>query len=148
MIRPTLLLDAAQVRDLLPPADCIAAVERGVLQAALGASPGPAVLGMPVSEGGFHVKAAALRLERHYFAAKLNGNFPANPGRHGLPTIQGLVILSDADTGSALAVLDSAEPTPLRTGGATAGRAKHTATPGSPKQFNRNRCRGSRNMPM
>jgi alanine dehydrogenase len=131
MTRPTLLLDASQVRELLPPEDCIAAVEAGLLGAALGASPGPGVLGMPTNHGGFHVKAAALQMDRHYFVAKLNGNFPANPARHGLPTIQGLVILCDADTGTVLAVMDSAELTRLRTGAATAVAAKQLARPES-----------------
>ena len=130
-MRSTLLLDASQVRELLPPADCIAAVEAGLLRAALSGGPGPGVLGMPTTEGGFHVKAAALQLNRHYFAAKLNGNFSANPARHGLPTIQGLVILCDADTGTVLAAMDSAELTRLRTGAATAVAAKLLARPGS-----------------
>jgi ornithine cyclodeaminase/alanine dehydrogenase len=69
------------------------------------------VLGIPVGSGGFHVKAAALRLGRFYFAAKLNANFPANPQRNGLPTIQGVVALSDAENGRLLALLDSGELT-------------------------------------
>ena len=131
MSQATLLLDAAQVRELLPPKDCIAAVEAGLLRATQGGSPGPGVLGMPTRDGGFHVKAAALQLSRHYFVAKLNGNFPANPARLGLPTIQGLVILCDADSGAVLAVLDSAELTRLRTGAATAVAARRLARPES-----------------
>ena len=43
------------------------------------------------------MKAGLLTADRPYFAAKLNANFPKN-GRHGLPTIQGAVLLSDATT--------------------------------------------------
>ena len=46
-------------------------------------------------------------------------SFPGNPAR-GLPTVSGLVVLSDADTGLVEAVLDAASVTALRTGAAAA----------------------------
>ncbi len=48
-------------------------------------------------------------------------SFPGNPAR-GLPTVTGLVLLSDAEDGRLLAVLDAAAVTALRTG--AAGRAR------------------------
>ena len=44
-------------------------------------------------------------------------SFPGNPG-HGLPTVTGLVLLSDAANGMPVAVLDAAAVTALRTGAA------------------------------
>src|SRR6185436_314408 len=44
-------------------------------------------------------------------------SFPGNPAR-GLPTVRGVVLLSDANDGSLLAVLDAATVTALRTGAA------------------------------
>src|SRR5262245_60397431 len=44
-------------------------------------------------------------------------SFPGNPER-GLPTVTGLVVLSDAETGALQAVLDAATVTALRTGAA------------------------------
>ena len=44
-------------------------------------------------------------------------SFPGNPAR-GLPTVTGLVLLSDADDGRLLAVLDAASVTALRTAAA------------------------------
>src|SRR6185436_4401855 len=44
-------------------------------------------------------------------------SFPGNPER-GLPTVMGLVLLSDAANGSLVAVLDAAAVTALRTGAA------------------------------
>jgi alanine dehydrogenase len=44
-------------------------------------------------------------------------SFPGNPGR-GLPTVTGLVLLSDASDGSLRAVLDAGAVTALRTGAA------------------------------
>ena len=64
---------------------------------------------------------------RSYFAAKTNANFPANRERLGLPTIQGIVLLFDAESGVPLAVLDSIEITIRRTGAATAAAAKKLA---------------------
>jgi alanine dehydrogenase len=127
----TLLLTGAEVRELLPIADCIDAVDAAFLRYAQGGAPAPAVLGVPVGSGGFHVKAAALHLERNYFAAKLNGNFPDNPVRSGLPTIQGIVALCDAADGRLLALMDSSEITRLRTGAATAVAARYLARPDS-----------------
>ena len=83
-------------------------------------------------DGGFHVKAAGLKLPgRAYFAAKTNANFPGNRERFGLPTIQGIVLLFDAESGVPLAALDSIEITILRTGAATAVAAKRLARPDS-----------------
>jgi ornithine cyclodeaminase/alanine dehydrogenase-like protein (mu-crystallin family) len=50
-------------------------------------------------------------------ALKWVTSFPGNPGR-GLPTVTGLVLLSDASNGSLVAVFDAATVTALRTGAA------------------------------
>jgi len=50
-------------------------------------------------------------------ALKWVTSFPGNPAR-GLPTVTGLVLLSDASNGSLLAVLDAGAVTALRTGAA------------------------------
>jgi alanine dehydrogenase len=122
-----LLLSRADVRELLSLDDCIEAVEAAFIAAGRGQAPAPRSLGFPVAGGGFHVKAATLSLDRPYFAAKLNGNFPGNRVRHSLPTIQGLVLLSDATNGTPLAILDSIEITILRTGAATGVAARRLA---------------------
>jgi len=82
---------------------------------------------MHAGDGSFHVKAGFLTLDRPYFAAKLNANFPQNGARHALPTIQGVVILSDAANGVPLAIMDSMSITALRTAAATAVAAKYLA---------------------
>jgi alanine dehydrogenase len=57
-------------------------------------------------------------------------SFPGNPAR-GLPTVTGLVVLSDADTGALLAVLDAAAVTALRTAAAAAIAADTLCRPGA-----------------
>jgi ornithine cyclodeaminase/alanine dehydrogenase-like protein (mu-crystallin family) len=52
-------------------------------------------------------------------ALKWVTSFPGNP-EHGLPTVMGLVLLSDASNGMLRAVLDAAAVTALRTGAAAA----------------------------
>jgi ornithine cyclodeaminase/alanine dehydrogenase-like protein (mu-crystallin family) len=85
------------------------------------------VLGAHATGGGFHVKTSGLTGSKPRFVAKVNANFPENPSRRGLPTIQGALILFDAADGRPLAIMDSAEITRLRTAAATAVAAKHLA---------------------
>jgi alanine dehydrogenase len=125
----TLVLSRTEVLDLLPLPKCIDAVERAFRFHAEGRTLGPGVLSVPASGGGFHIKAAGLVGERSYFAAKTNANFPDNPRRWGLPTIQGTIVLADAANGTPLAVMDSGSVTALRTGAATAVAAKFLARP-------------------
>ena len=124
---PTLILSRSDVQELLGLPDCIEAVERAFRLHAQGRTFGPGVLGIHAGGGSFHIKAAGLLGERAYFAAKTNANFPDNPRRLGLPTIQGAVLLADASTGEPLAVMDSASVTALRTGAATAVAARFLA---------------------
>ena len=123
-----LFLDRQDVIALLPIADCITAVERAFAAHGVGVLPiTPGVLGAHVAGGGFHIKTAALGSSPGYFAAKINANFPANPDRHGLPTIQGVISLFDTANGRPLALLDSIEITTLRTAAASAVAARYLA---------------------
>ena len=123
----TLVLDRSQVAQVLSLRDCIAAVDDAFRRQGEGVVPPPGTLGFHVASGGFHIKAAVMQLENWFFAAKANANFPDNRSRFGLPTIQGVVVLSDAENGYPLAVMDSIEITIQRTGAATAVAARHLA---------------------
>ena len=96
---------------------------------ALGEAAAPGILGIHAKDGGFHIKAGMLHLQRPYFAAKINANYPMNPSRHELPTIQGVIAVSDASNGKLLALMDSMEITMIRTGAATGVAAKYLARP-------------------
>src|SRR5262249_4576635 len=85
------------------------------------------ILGVRTESGGLHVKTARLTGAKNYVAVKLNTNCPQNYARFGLPTIQGVLVLYDADNGRALAVIDSMEITIKRTAAATAVAAKYLA---------------------
>ena len=129
-----LVISRAEVAQLLTIEACIAAVEDAFLAHARGLAHPPAVLGVHVEDGGFHVKAAGLKADTDkarpaMFAAKVNANFPGNPERNGLPTIQGVLTLFDAENGTPLALLDSIEITSQRTAAATAVAARYLARP-------------------
>jgi alanine dehydrogenase len=127
-----LLLTQSEVASLLGLAECIDAVEEAFRLHAEGLSLAPGVLETLTEDGGFHIKAAGLKLAGgSYYAAKVNGNFPPNPERFGLPTLQGVVILFDAERGRPLAIMDSMELTALRTAAATAVAARYMARPDS-----------------
>jgi alanine dehydrogenase len=124
----TLVLTRSDVARLLDLDTCISAVESAFRALGEGKAPPPGSLSYPTVDGGFHIKAASLNLGRHFFVTKTNGNFFRNPER-GLPRIQGVLALADADNGTPLALLDSFEITVLRTGAATGVAAKYLARP-------------------
>jgi len=132
-IRPngTLVLTRSEVAALLTIDECTSAVERAFNLYGEGKTQPPGVLGVHAADGGFHIKAGILNLDRPYFAAKVNANFPQNSVRFGLPLIQGVIVLCDAENGYPLALMDSIEITIQRTGAATAVAAKYLARPES-----------------
>jgi ornithine cyclodeaminase/alanine dehydrogenase len=127
----TLLLTGQDVGALLTIEECMTAVESAFKLYGEGRTSAPGVLGVHARDGGFHIKAGLMDLDRSYFAAKINANFPENPKRLGLPTIQGLVVLCDGENGRPLALMDSIEITIQRTGAATGVAAKYLARPDS-----------------
>lgn len=129
----TLILTARDVRVSLDLPTCITAVERAFALNAQGQGLPPAVLGIHAKGGGFHVKAAGLTFSRPFVAVKINANFPANPRNHGLPTIQGVLLLADGETGYPLALMDSMSITAIRTAAATAVAARHLSNPETSK---------------
>ncbi len=126
-----LVLDRTSIAALLSPSDYLIAVETAFRAEAEGRAHAPAPLHLPTEGGGFHAKGAQLTLDdgRAFAAVKVNGNFPENPNRNGLPTIQGALVFSDANNGSLLALMDSIEVTLRRTAAATALAMRYLARP-------------------
>jgi ornithine cyclodeaminase/alanine dehydrogenase-like protein (mu-crystallin family) len=123
----TLLLARRDVERLLDPLASIDAVEAAFRARGEGRRLPAGVLGLGAAEGTFHVKAAMSDHGRPYYAAKINANFPSNPSRHSLPTIQGVLALFDAMNGVPLAVMDSMAITVIRTAAASAVAARYLA---------------------
>lgn len=119
----TRLLTRDDVAAVLTPADCLEAVEEAFRAYGEGRAAAPKSVGFHAPHGTFHIKAAL----GDVMATKINANFPENPARHGLPTIQGVIVVMDRERGTTVAILDSALITALRTAAATAVAAKYLA---------------------
>jgi len=125
--RPALLLTRHEIAALMAPEDYLAAVEAGFRCYADGNAGVQVPMHIAVPNGTFHAKGAHAVLDRSYVAVKLNGNFPGNLQRSGLPTIQGVIVLCDAADGSVLSVMDAIEITLRRTAAASALAARYLA---------------------
>ena len=124
----TLIIGGADVRKVLSMHDCLSAVEEAFKLLGSGRASRPAVSSVRAAEGGFHIKSALVAVgEAEYFVSKTNANYPTNPSRLGLPTIQGTIVVHSASNGVPLAVIDSIEITAMRTAAATAIAARHLA---------------------
>ena len=127
----TLIITRQDVRRVMQPTDYRAAVELGFRAGAMGKASAPQPMHLPAECGGFHAKGASISLGRDYAAVKINGNFPGNPVKHGLRTIQGAIVLADGGNGAVLAIIDSVEVTIQRTAAASALAASLLARPDS-----------------
>jgi ornithine cyclodeaminase/alanine dehydrogenase-like protein (mu-crystallin family) len=124
----TLLLTRAEIARLMTPGDYLDAVEASFRLSSQGLVHAPLPIELDGVGGAFHAKAAVMLGGQKLAALKLNGNFPANP-QHGLPTIQGVILLCDAVNGAVCAIMDSIEITLRRTAATSALAAKHLARP-------------------
>jgi alanine dehydrogenase len=120
------LFTAAHVERAVPPERAVEAVRDAFVAYARGDWTMPPKVYVPAYPAGdFRAMPA---LGGGHALLKWVTSFPGNPER-GLPTVTGLVLLSDASTGMLVAVLDAAAVTALRTGAAavlaaeTLGRA-------------------------
>jgi alanine dehydrogenase len=127
----TLLVRRSDVEALLSLHECIDAVEEVFRAQGNGKVPAAGILAVNAPGGGLHVKAALLPRDKDYIVAKLNTNFPGNRAQSQLPTIQGVIVVYDAENGFPLAILDSIDVTIKRTAAASTVAAKYLARPDS-----------------
>ena len=106
---------ARDVAAAVPPAQAYAAVREAFVAHARGEwSMQPKLYVANYPAGDFRAMPA---LGGGHALLKWVTSFPGNPAR-GLPTVTGLVVLSNADTGMVEAILDAGSVTALRTGAA------------------------------
>jgi alanine dehydrogenase len=106
---------ARAVETAVPPERALAAVRDAFVAYARGEWSMPPKVYVPAyPSGDFRAMPA---LGAGHAALKWVTSFPGNPAR-GLPTVTGLVLLSDASDGSLVAVFDAGAVTALRTGAA------------------------------
>src|ERR1051325_480151 len=109
------LLSGSDLRRLLDPKTVIEALREAY--AALADNPGDQgrSVGFMIEDGSIHVKSGLLPGSHLAFASKVNVNLPDNRKQRALPTIQGVVVVSDATDGRPLAMLESMTLTGIRT---------------------------------
>jgi ornithine cyclodeaminase len=110
------ILREADIRDALPMAACIDAVEAAFVASTAGRAEVPEVihLDVPESRGEIHVKAGHLHSARTYAVKVSSGFFGVEP-----PAYDGMVLVFDARTGAPAAfLLDHGFITDQRTGAA------------------------------
>ena len=127
----TLFLRRSEIASLLDFSAYVIVVEEAFRAYAEGRSLAPGMMHVDAVGGEFHVKAGGLRTEQPRFGIKINGGFFQNRAKFDMPSIQGVILLSDATHGYPLCVMDSMEVTIQRTGAATAVAAKYLARPDS-----------------
>ena len=109
------LFAARHVEEAVPPERAVEAVRDAFVAYARGEWSMPPKVYVPAYPAGdFRAMPA---LGAGHAALKWVTSFPGNPAR-GLPTVTGLVLLSDASDGSLVAVFDAGAVTALRTGAA------------------------------
>jgi len=106
---------ARHVEAAVPPERALEAVREAFIAFARGEWSMPPKVYVPAYPAGDF--RAMPSLGGGHAALKWVTSFPGNPAR-GLPTVTGLVLLSDASDGSLVAVLDAGAVTALRTGAA------------------------------
>ncbi len=123
------IISSAEIFEQVSLREAMDAIERAFKALDAGQVGDPVSVGVSGPEGTFHVKACAATSPDYakIFVAKVNANFPGNPGRHGLPTIQGVVAVFDTSDGRLLALLDSPAVTNLRTAATTGVAIRHLA---------------------
>jgi alanine dehydrogenase len=109
------LLSGHDLGSLLEPKIVIEALREAY--AALAEHPGDQgrSVGFMIDGGSVHVKSGLLPGSHLAFASKVNVNLPDNRKLRQLPTIQGIVVVSDATDGRPLAIMDSITLTGIRT---------------------------------
>ena len=133
MSREVLILREPEIRALLDPVACIAAMEQAFAAYSTGHAQLPAVIHLDIPDndvsgnrGEIHVKAGYLN-GGPYYAVKIVSGFLNNP-KLGLPANDGMVAVFDANTGAPAAfLLDNGFITDFRTGAAGAVAAKYLA---------------------
>jgi alanine dehydrogenase len=108
-------LTGSQVREAVSPERALEAVRAAIIAYARGEWTMPPKVNVPAYPAGdFRAMPA---LGGGHALLKWVTSFPGNPAK-GLPTVTGLVLLSDASNGMLKAVLDAGAVTALRTGAA------------------------------
>ncbi len=138
----TLILSAADVRQVLSMKEAVRAVELAFAEHAAGRAdmPPKVYLSLDAYAGDFRAMPSYIGASAQGAEAGAAGwpaaagvkwvnSHPQNPARHGLPSVMGIYVLSDPATALPLAVLDATVLTAARTAAAAAVASRALARP-------------------
>jgi alanine dehydrogenase len=117
-----LLLGREEVEALLDPDALLTALADGFIALSAGRVQAPTRSELGAAGAG-HLLVKPAWIDGHPMAVKLVSTFPGNRDR-GIPTIQGVIALVDAATGTPLAIMDGSHITAMRTAGGAALSAR------------------------
>lgn len=121
------LLSGHDLRRLLSPRVAIEALRESYTALADSRTDQGRSVGFMIQGGSIHVKSGLLPGSHLAFASKVNVNLPDNWKSRKLPTIQGVVVVSDAKDGRPLAIMESITLTGIRTAATAALAAQFGA---------------------
>jgi alanine dehydrogenase len=121
------LLSGHDLRRLLTPKRVIEALREAYAALADNRGDQGRSVGFTIEGGSIHVKSGLLPGSHLAFASKVNVNLPDNWKLRQLPTIQGVVVVSDAKDGRPLAIMESITLTGIRTAATAALAAGYGA---------------------
>ncbi len=119
------LLSGSDLRRLLDPKVVIEALREAYAALADNPKDQGRSVGFMIQGGSIHVKSGLLPGSHLAFASKVNVNLPDNRALRALPTIQGMVVVSDANR--PLAIMESISLTGIRTAATAALAAGYGA---------------------
>src|SRR3954452_11296375 len=125
--REIVLLSGHDLRRLLNPKLVIEALRETYAALAEHRGDQGRSIAFMIDGGSIHVKSGLLPGSHLAFASKVNVNLPDNRKLRQLPTIQGVVVISDARDGRPLAVMESITLTGIRTAATAALAAGYGA---------------------
>jgi ornithine cyclodeaminase len=121
-------IDATKVQNLLPVKDCIQAVREAMIAFSQDNVQVPLRSSIPIEEGKTLLFMPGACKELGFYGVKLI-SLHADNARKGLPTIQGVIILFDHETGEPKAMIEGSSVTGLRTAAASALATELLARP-------------------
>jgi len=124
-VPPVPVFTAEDVVAAVDPAAAVAAVHEAFVEHALGNWVMPSKVYLSAQNGDFRAMPAG---GGGFAVLKWVNSYPANPAR-ALPTVSGVVLISEAETGQMQAILDAGAVTAVRTGAAAVLAAETLARP-------------------
>lgn len=116
-----LLLARKDLESVMNMRFCLGTVEEAFRELTLGnvSMPNRVLIALSRHDSHYFLMPAYVHGEKEALVTKAGTDSPNNPTKHGLPTVQAVVLLFDAEKGSLLSIMDGRYFTAMRTGAAS-----------------------------